>query len=477
MRPIQNERPKSDELAEGTSVRAQYQQLPAATAGPRIVELSPSGEKPSNSPIRPPNSAITAESTPPAPPPLRSEFVPIAMPEQSRPTGSASPPPELPPQPTFGAAPPDGSPPAADGPQLSEPTGPAQSSPPQPPAVTVPPSLATSSLEMNHLPNVVEPPPVAPTFNSSPSTERSSIPPPAQSPVGYRPNQMDAAAMRIMEQRAMQAADRAAAVAQRGMFYTARTELIQALQFVAQSLDAQEGGARRTAALAAGLRALAEARDFSASSSRPGEAIDLAAIAASHRTNVLKESGAADISPIAAQQCYFAEAERQLAIASGGLASSSQILYRLGRLETAMAAHDSDGSALHAPQAIVFHQAALAIDGGNWLAANELGVLFARYGQLAQARQILQHSISIHPHIEGWQNLATIHRQLGETDLAQRAESERKLLAQKSPQDGSGSSDVVKWVDPKTFAASGGADTHWPADERSAQAAPASARR
>ena len=37
----------------------------------------------------------------------------------------------------------------------------------------------------------------------------------------------------------------------------------------------------------------------------------------------------------------------------------------------------------------VFHQAALATDGGNWLAANELGVLFARYGQLAQARQIL----------------------------------------------------------------------------------------
>ena len=47
-------------------------------------------------------------------------------------------------------------------------------------------------------------------------------------------------------------------------------------------------------------------------------------------------------------------------------------------LQTAMATHDADSVALHAPQSIVFHQAALATDGGNWLAANELGVLYAR---------------------------------------------------------------------------------------------------
>src|SRR5437660_8352406 len=138
-----------------------------------------------------------------------------------------------------------------------------------------------------------------------------------------------------------------------------------------------------------------------------------------------------------------------------------------------MSVHDADPLALHAPQAIVFHQAALAIDGGNWLAANELGVLFARYGQLAQSRQLLLHSVSVHPHIEGWQNLAAIHRQLGETDLAQRAENERQLLAQKLPDGSSASSDLVKWVDPKTFAASAGTDTHWPA-ETTAKTAPAS---
>src|SRR5207245_2382677 len=130
-----------------------------------------------------------------------------------------------------------------------------------------------------------------------------------------------------------------------------------------------------------------------------------------------------------------------------------------------MASHDGDSLALHAPQSIVFHQAALATDGGNWLAANELGVLYARYGQLVEARQLLVHSVTTHPHVEGWHNLAVVHRRLGETDLAQRAEAERQFLVQRPEKSAESSTDTVRWVDPKTFAASGSRDAQGPTNQ------------
>ena len=48
----------------------------------------------------------------------------------------------------------------------------------------------------------------------------------------------------------MQIADQAAQMAQRGMFYSARAELMQALQLIAQALDVQEGASRHAAAAA-----------------------------------------------------------------------------------------------------------------------------------------------------------------------------------------------------------------------------------
>ncbi len=250
------------------------------------------------------------------------------------------------------------------------------------------------------------------------------------------------------------------------MFFSARNELLQSLQLIAQALDVQEGNAHHAGALAAGLTALEEARDFAISSNRPANAVNAAGIAANHRTPLLHDVSLATISPVVAQQQYFGYAQSQFVLATGGVPAASQILYCLGRLQTAMATHDADPLALHAPQSIVFHQAALATDGGNWLAANELGVLYARYGQLAEARQLLVHSVNLHPHVEGWHNLAVVHRRLGETDLAERAEAERLQLAQKATKTATGAGGMVRWVDPKTFAATSGRDGQSPADQR-----------
>jgi tetratricopeptide (TPR) repeat protein len=296
---------------------------------------------------------------------------------------------------------------------------------------------------------VPQQPPVNP-FQPSPTPPLPTLPAPTQ----------QTAAMLPVVQQAQQMSNQAATMAQRGMFYSAKTELIKALTLISQSLDVQQGTATHTAALTAGLTALEEARDFAASGGQKSGS-NVITIAATHQTKLPTpiEPG---VSPVVAQQQYFGFAQNQLTIAAGGLPASSDILYRLGRLQTAFAAHDNDPTTLHGPQAIVFHQTALATDANNWLAANELGVLYARYGQLPQARQLLVQSVMLHPHRQGWHNLAAVHRRLGESDLAQRAEAEVQLF-DKQPGQATDANDMVRWVDPKTFAASSGGDANWPA--------------
>jgi tetratricopeptide (TPR) repeat protein len=268
--------------------------------------------------------------------------------------------------------------------------------------------------------------------------------------------------MQAVAQQAQAISDRGPAMAQRGMLFAGREELIKALQLIAQALDVQQGNSTHAAALASGLTALEEARDFAASSQRPGSVVDVAAVAKAHRTPVLKGDAAAGRSPVVAQQQYFGYAQLQLALAAGTEPVASLALYRLGRLQTALAAHDAAPTALHGPQAMVFHQAALAIDNRNYLAANELGVLLARYGQLDGARELLTRSISIRPQVESWHNLAVVHRRLGEGELARRAEGERDQLAHKSGGRASGAEGRVQWVDTKAFVSAGGGDVAWP---------------
>lgn len=272
------------------------------------------------------------------------------------------------------------------------------------------------------------------------------------------PSGADQAAMQPVAQRALEISNHAYRQAHRGMLYAARAELIQSLQLVAQALDVQRGSNSHAAALAAGLTALDEAQDFAPPAGRGGGALNVAEITRAHRTPVLKD--AEDLSPVIAQQQYLAFAQTQLAIATGNHAVASLTLFRLGKVQMGMAQQAADPQMLHGPQAMVYYQAALAADDRNFLAANELGVLMARYGQLQEARRLLVHSVQVQPQVEAWHNLAVVHERLGEADLATRAAHERELLAQRTPAPSLASGNV-EWVDAKTFAAHSPGEVPW----------------
>jgi hypothetical protein len=345
--------------------------------------------------------------------------------------------------------------PAPHGPELSAPQGPAtQTTDAQ---ITATPS-PRPALERTP-PTTAEQPPTSP-FAAQPPSLSPAIPQSASRPVVVLQPVGDQAIVKTRT---------AYRMAQRGMLFAARDEVTGALHMLAQALDAHHATTAHSSALSAGMIALREAADFAPPPGRDAAAIRVGEIARTHRTPVLDAN--ATVPPIVAQQHYYAFAQQQLAFAGGGQPAASQALYTLGRIQAALASQPS-AAPLHGPGAIVFHQAALVVDSRNYLAANELGVLLARYGQLTGARQALLHSVTTRPHAEGWHNLAIVHERLGEADLAKLARSEQQLLARGAAAPPAAPTGQVQWVDAQTFAASGAADTAWPPSSTATAAQP-----
>ena len=283
-----------------------------------------------------------------------------------------------------------------------------------------------------------------PLFPAPPAARLPAAqPPPAAATASTSPRPL-AVQVQAMSQRASE-------MAAKGMLYAARDELIQSLRLAAEAIDAERRTGTHAAALAGGLNALAEAEDFAPPAGDPAASIDVALVARSHRTPILKETHG--LAPVVAQQHYLQFAREQLTAAVSPEPAASQTLFTLGKVQAALAGPAAPAQSLHGPRAIVFYQAALAVDGGNYLAANELGVLLARYGQWQDARTALLHSVTVKPHAEGWHNLAIVHRRLGEMDLSRLAENERQLLAGRPGDKKPAGGPRIEWLEPARFAA------------------------
>jgi tetratricopeptide (TPR) repeat protein len=295
--------------------------------------------------------------------------------------------------------------------------------------------------------------PVGPRVSKNMANEPTSKgPPPSPLPImgGVNP------AMQPVNAVARQHVVRGFSLGDKAAVYAARTEFIQALRTIAQAVDAQAGLSPQdtqscSLALVRGLQALSEADDFAPSGSRLDGNLDLGAIIAAHHTPACKRQKPA--SQLAALQIYFDFARDELQRAAATSPVASQALAGLGKSYTVTT--EKNQNRLAPAKAMVFHQAAVTADSRNHLAANELGVLLAKHGQWELAKQFFLQSLRTQPDPSTWQNLAAVHLQLGERDLAQLAEQERQLLLGKSASDSIPSVDgkpTVQWVDPKAFA-------------------------
>jgi polysaccharide export outer membrane protein len=242
-------------------------------------------------------------------------------------------------------------------------------------------------------------------------------------------------------------------LATKGATYSARAKFLTALLLIADALDARHNTQFHSRALSAGATALREADDFGHADSGPAADSDPASLAVSHVTPILKQSGPLTITRLQALQLYYSYATAQFAAAVGGIPEASNAIYYLGRLQPFLGGSVDRNAVLGEPKALALEQAALSIDPRNFRAANELGVILARCGQLEPARKALLYSASIERHPEIFQNLAYVYRELGDRSDARSmltlAAEERRLAGGHSR---SGAPPLVYLVDHKTFA-------------------------
>ncbi len=247
-------------------------------------------------------------------------------------------------------------------------------------------------------------------------------------------------------------ARRAEDLASRNAYFAARAEMIKALRIITQALDAQQGVKTHSDALGRAMRALQEAGDFAPQGSQLESELNLAQIISGHRTTVLKDEHVGRMTPLSAQQRYLEYAQQQFKLAGGDLPAASYALYGLARIYTVMDHAKLETQTLCLPIAVTLHQAALLVNASNVKAANELGVLLARFGQWEDARRVLQHALSIESDPEIWHNMAVVHQRLGEAELARQATQQYELTLARRPMTGqTGGGESVQWVDPRTF--------------------------
>jgi len=297
-------------------------------------------------------------------------------------------------------------------------------------------------------------PPVAAAPSAPPARELESAPMARPIP-GNAPQR--SAEMEAVSRLANTRVQEGFALAQHGAIFAARSEFIQALRILAQAKDTEQQTNRHSQALADGLRAIEEADDLLPSGSRLEANLDLTSAIIGHRTPVLQGIDTSNMTVTAALQHYYTYAQEQLALSGDGEPVASMSLYGLGKLHATLARQPSTNVKSAEPKSMIYHQAALLVDGRNYLAANDLGVLLVRMGRLTDAREAFLHSLSQQPQEQTWKNLSAVHRHLGESHLAEQAHQRaddlaRAAQAQMAANGTTTSPNAVTWVDPSEFA-------------------------
>ena len=235
-------------------------------------------------------------------------------------------------------------------------------------------------------------------------------------------------------------------LARRGAAFGARQEFIAALKLVAQSIDQMRGGNRHSDAFFEAIQALKEADDFYNAQSEQHRKVDVVAIAKGHQSKVADPDYLTGLNPMQAMQMYYDFVQDRLVACSGNTVVAGEALYSLGKLHQVNAKDPIQGSQLDNAKSIVHYKAAINCDPKSYKSANELGVFLAKSGRYEEAKAMFIQSLKVHQISKVWANLAKVHEQLGEKNLAQLADVEyRRML------EGPASNQII-WVQPENFA-------------------------
>ena len=255
-----------------------------------------------------------------------------------------------------------------------------------------------------------------------------------------------------VSQRAQQLIDQAYGLADRGAIFSARSDLLTAMHGLCEATDTMNGDRACSAALGQALTAMDEAADFVVDGDVRGS---LNSIVSGHQTPVLKNAELDNVTNTRAMHLYYTYAQEKLIQASNGSHTASAALCGLGKVARYLPANDPAARRNTLVKAIVFQNSAVGVWSKNYHAKNELGVLYALLNSPENAKQYLLEVAQATNWPNAWTNLAQVHRQLKEEDLANRAMTEAQIARKSSKELGpvkAGSLDF-QWVSPEQFAA------------------------
>ncbi len=202
-------------------------------------------------------------------------------------------------------------------------------------------------------------------------------------------------------------------LARRNATEAAGQEFLSALRVLAESGDMSSGGNAQSRSLRNGLLAMREASDFKVEDPQRQIIMNVAAIIEGHETQLISQSEARSMTASAATRRYLEYAGLQLGSCGGQNAAAAEALFCLGKMRSISAQSNPDPESIEMTEAIIFHHASLTADPNNFRSANELGVLLARNGQLANAELYLKESLKIKQVPQSWANLAKVHQRKG----------------------------------------------------------------
>jgi tetratricopeptide (TPR) repeat protein len=240
-------------------------------------------------------------------------------------------------------------------------------------------------------------------------------------------------------------------LANRGALFSARAEFLQSLRLLAEGLDAETHCNEYARSLAAGLRALDEADDFSQRSTRLDREVSLAALIRAHSTTVLKDQPLDTMTLPEAIAQYHEFAAEHLAASVGGETAGSLALHALGKAQAEFTRLKTSSVVDPQLKLLVFERAALLVDPNNYLASNDLGVALADRGELVEARNLLARAARLCPQPQIWHNLSVIHARLGEAALAESADAMAMQASGGANPANLAALQSVRWVDQAAF--------------------------
>ncbi|MFO0916757.1 MAG: polysaccharide biosynthesis/export family protein [Planctomycetaceae bacterium] len=246
-------------------------------------------------------------------------------------------------------------------------------------------------------------------------------------------------------------------LATKGATYSANAKLIEILELIADNIDADEGASDHSAALAAGLTALRESEDFVSSSTHPTNRSRIADRAVGHSTPVVRRIPSEGITRLEALEMYHSYASRQLAKAVAGVPAGAETLCQLGRLQPFLRERRDQQSNVVTTRMVTLQEAALLADPQNYRAANELGVILAKSGQLRAAKESLIYSAYIGKRPETLRNLSVVLNKMGDhesakTMLALAVKQQNEPKTEVASKDSDEHQSLVYWVSHQEFA-------------------------